>query len=179
VSPHFARNVSAKRGFVHQPLAITPSTHVRPPSPSCCRGTDVGRGAACDERQVFVLVYGKATKIKTAMHNLVELAPVALATKKLPLLVFPPAPPLVPCTPHLSVCAHPRRERKVSPRISIFRFENVDPQAPRTTATASSSYRNSTAFIWHSSGDRCPPRRPPALNTSRPSSPEVLHPVGV
>jgi hypothetical protein len=44
-------------------------------------------------------------------------------------------------------------------------------QAPRTTATASSSYRNSTAFIWHSSGVRCPPRCLPALRTSRPSSP--------
>jgi hypothetical protein len=33
------------------------------------------------------------------------------------------------------------------------------------------SYRNSTAFIWHSSGGRCPPRRPPALKTSRTSSP--------
>jgi hypothetical protein len=44
-------------------------------------------------------------------------------------------------------------------------------QAPRTTATASSSYRNSSAFIWHSSGVRCPSRRLPALRTSRPSSP--------
>jgi len=42
-------------------------------------------------------------------------------------------------------------------------------QAPRTTATASSSYRNSTAFIWHSSGVGCPPRRLPALRTSSPS----------
>ena len=36
---------------------------------------------------------------------------------------------------------------------------------------ASSSYCSSTAFIWHSSGGRCPPRRPPALKTSRTSSP--------
>jgi hypothetical protein len=28
------------------------------------------------------------------------------------------------------------------------------------------SYRNSTAFIWHSSGGRCPPQRPPALKTT-------------
>ena len=31
---------------------------------------------------------------------------------------------------------------------------------------ANSSYRNSTAFIWHSSGGRCPPQRPPALKTT-------------
>jgi hypothetical protein len=42
-------------------------------------------------------------------------------------------------------------------------------QAPRTTATASSFYRNSTAFIWHSCGVRCPPRRLPTLRTSSPS----------
>jgi hypothetical protein len=42
-------------------------------------------------------------------------------------------------------------------------------QAPRTTATVSSSYRSSTAFIWHSRGVRCPPRRLPALRTSSPS----------
>jgi hypothetical protein len=35
----------------------------------------------------------------------------------------------------------------------------------------SNGKRNSTAFIWHSSGVRCPPRQPPALKTSRPSSP--------
>ena len=51
------------------------------------------------------------------------------------------------------------------------------PQPPRTTAMASSSYRNSTAFIWHSSGGRCPPQRPPALKTSRPSSPRSDHGV--
>ncbi len=52
-------------------------------------------------------------------------------------------------------------------------------QAPRTTATASSSYRNSTGFIWHSSGVRCPPRCLPALRLSGPAvpaSPEVHHP---
>jgi hypothetical protein len=37
------------------------------------------------------------------------------------------------------------------------------------THTASSSYRNSTAFIWHSCGVRCPPRRLPPLRTSSPS----------
>jgi hypothetical protein len=42
-------------------------------------------------------------------------------------------------------------------------------QAPRTTAMASSSYRNSTAFIWHSNGVRCPPRSLPPLRTSSPS----------
>ena len=43
--------------------------------------------------------------------------------------------------------------------------------SPRTTAMAHSSSRNSTAFIWHSSGGRCPPHRPPAPKTSRPGSP--------
>ena len=52
-------------------------------------------------------------------------------------------------------------------------------QAPRTTATARSSYCNSTAFMWHSSGVRCPPRRLPAPRLSGPAvpaSPEVRHP---
>jgi hypothetical protein len=35
--------------------------------------------------------------------------------------------------------------------------------------SSSPSYRNSTAFIWHSSGVRCPPRRLPLLRTSSPS----------
>jgi len=45
------------------------------------------------------------------------------------------------------------------------------PSCGRRSLLYQSTYRNSTAFIWHSSGGRCPPQRPPALKTSRPSSP--------
>jgi hypothetical protein len=48
---------------------------------------------------------------------------------------------------------------------------SLSPQAPRTVATANSSSRNSTASTRHSSGVRFPPRRVPALRTSRPLGP--------
>jgi len=44
-------------------------------------------------------------------------------------------------------------------------------KAPNSTAFIGRKAVELTAFIWHSSGGRCPPRRPPALKTSRPSNP--------
>jgi hypothetical protein len=44
-------------------------------------------------------------------------------------------------------------------------------QAPRTTATANSFFRSSTASTRHSSGVRFPTRRLPALRTSSPLGP--------
>ena len=43
---------------------------------------------------------------------------------------------------------------------------SLSPQAPKTTATANSSFRSSTASTRHSSGVGFPPRRLPALRTS-------------
>jgi hypothetical protein len=45
---------------------------------------------------------------------------------------------------------------------------SLSPQAPKTTATANSSFRSSTASTRHSSGVRFPTRRLPALRTSCP-----------
>ena len=70
-----------------------------------------------------------------------------------------------PSKPH----PNPRRRPLVAAQPPTRAHIRSLPQAPRTTATASSSYRSSTAFIWHSSGGRCPHQRPPALKTSRPS----------
>ena len=72
-----------------------------------------------------------------------------------------------PSKPH----PNPRRRPLVAAQPPTRAHIRSLPQAPRTTATASSSYRSSTAFIWHSSGGRCPPQCPPALKTSTPSSP--------
>jgi hypothetical protein len=63
----------------------------------------------------------------------------------------------------------PRRRPQAAALLPTRAHTRSLTQAPRTTATASSSYRNSTAFIWHSIGVRCPPRRLPALRTSSPS----------
>jgi hypothetical protein len=48
-------------------------------------------------------------------------------------------------------------------------------QAPRTTATANSFFRSSTASTRHSSGVKFPPRRLPALRTSSPLGPAQFH----
>ena len=45
-------------------------------------------------------------------------------------------------------------------------LQMLSPQTPKTTATANSSFRSSTASTRHSSGVRFPPRRLPALRTS-------------
>ena len=58
-----------------------------------------------------------------------------------------PAPPSVQATALLQMQAQTR---------------SLSPQAPKTTATANSSFRSSTASTRHSSGVRFPPRRLPA-----------------
>jgi hypothetical protein len=70
--------------------------------------------------------------------------------------------------PHHPRCTTPSRRQLAAAQSPTQAHTRSLPQAPRTTATASSSYRNSTAFIWHSSGDRYLPRRPPALKTQQP-----------
>jgi hypothetical protein len=72
-----------------------------------------------------------------------------------------------PSKPH----PNPRRRPLVAAQPPTRAHTRRLPQAPRTTGMANSSYRNSTAFIWHSSGGRCPHQRPPAIKTSRTSSP--------
>jgi hypothetical protein len=54
---------------------------------------------------------------------------------------------------------HSPRSRPTQPVMLLPTREHTSSlaQDPRTTATASSSFRNSTSFIWHSSGVRCPP----------------------
>ena len=71
----------------------------------------------------------------------------------------------------LHQASNPRRRPLAATQPPTRAHARSLPQAPRTTSMAHFSYRNSTAFIWHSSGGRCPPQRPPALKTSRPSSP--------
>ena len=69
----------------------------------------------------------------------------------------------------LHQASNPRRRPLAATQPPTRAHARSLPQAPRTTAMANSSYRNSTAFIWHSSGGRCPPQRPPALKTSSSS----------
>jgi hypothetical protein len=72
--------------------------------------------------------------------------------------------------------SRPRRRRRCCQR---GRTPAASRRLPRTMATASSSYHNSTAFIWHSSAVRCPPRRLPALRTSSPSPSSLPSAVSV
>ena len=60
-----------------------------------------------------------------------------------------------------------RRPTQAAARLPTHaQTRSLGPQALRTTATANSSSRNSTASTRHSSGVRFPPRRLPALRTS-------------
>jgi len=68
-----------------------------------------------------------------------------------------------PSKPH----PNPRRRPLAATQPPMRVHTRSLPQAPRTTAMATSYYRNSTAFIWHSRGGRCPPQRPPC-DVTRP-----------
>jgi hypothetical protein len=117
---------------------------------------------AAESEQVVALGINDNNELQVGLYTIVS---AAVGTLELQLERLPAARPL--SKPH----PHPRRHPLAAAQPPTRAHTRSLPQAPRTPSTASSSYRNSTAFIWHSSGVRCPPRRPPALKTSRPSQP--------